>query len=99
MKQVEVPSLILFLTASTLWTLSLAVGTITQAQGVKYGGLLLISSLASYMQFTVAHECAHNTFSKNPWINETIGWIAAWFLGPSSSFPLFRHNHLLHHRY
>jgi fatty acid desaturase len=56
----------------------------------------LISTLAAYAAFTVAHDAAHRSVARAPWINEGVGRLSAWILtGP---FPALKEAHLAHHR-
>jgi len=61
---------------------------------------VLLATLLTYLAYTVLHESAHGTISgSHPslrWINEALGYAAAWIL----MIPLtaHRHEHLAHHR-
>lgn len=58
-------------------------------------------ALLTYAAYTVLHEAAHGTISGSQgsmrWLNETMGYLAAWIL----MIPLtaHRHEHLAHHRH
>lgn len=60
-----------------------------------------IAAFLTYLSYTVVHEAAHGTISGSNqslrWLNEALGYIAAWIL----MLPLtaHRHEHLAHHRH
>ena len=60
----------------------------------------LLMTVATYAAYTVLHEAAHGSISGSHtslrWLNEALGYIAAWIL----MIPLtaHRHEHLAHHR-
>ena len=62
------------------------------------GGVLM--ALLTYMSYTVLHDAAHGSINGSHkslrWVNEAMGYLAAWVLG----IPLtaHRHEHLAHHR-
>ena len=65
-----------------------------------FAGLLLMSVL-TYAAYTVLHDAAHGSISGSHkelrWLNEMLGYMAAWVL----MIPLtaHRHEHLAHHRH
>ena len=58
-------------------------------------------ALLTYLNYTVLHEAVHGSISGNHrslrWINEALGYLAAWIL----MIPLtaHRHEHVAHHRH
>lgn len=62
---------------------------------------MLLMSLLTYAAYTVLHEAAHGTISGSHsslrWVNELMGYLAAWVI----MIPLtaHRHEHLAHHRH
>src|ERR1044071_7262980 len=51
---------------------------------------VLVCAVCAYAQFTVAHDAAHRSVSRRPWLNEACGTAAALVLfGP---FEAFRRN-------
>ena len=60
----------------------------------------VLMTVATYAAYTVLHEAAHGSISGSHtslrWLNEALGYIAAWIL----MIPLtaHRHEHLAHHR-
>lgn len=60
----------------------------------------LLSTVCSYTQFTVAHDAVHRSVSKKyAKLNDLIGWIAQWWLGPTSTWEGLKYNHLEHHKH
>lgn len=59
---------------------------------------ILLSTLTSYSQFTVCHDAIHRAISKKyKFLNDVVGRISQFWLGPSSSWGAIRYNHLEHH--
>jgi fatty acid desaturase len=58
---------------------------------------LLISSAASYSHFTVAHDAVHHSVSRNRWINNSLGFMSQFWLGPTSNWWALKYCHLRHH--
>lgn len=62
---------------------------------------MVLMTLLTYAAYTVLHEAAHGTISGSHsslrWLNELMGYMAAWIL----MIPLtaHRHEHLAHHRH
>jgi fatty acid desaturase len=54
--------------------------------------------LAVYMLFTVSHEAAHHAASSSRHLNNWLGRIATFFVGPIG-FPVWRYVHMQHHRF
>ena len=60
----------------------------------------ILMTLLTYMSYTVLHDAAHGSINGGHkslrWVNEAMGYLAAWVLG----IPLtaHRHEHLAHHR-
>ena len=60
-----------------------------------------LMALVTYASYTVLHDAAHGSISGSHaslrWVNETMGYIAAWiFMMPLTAH---RHEHLAHHRH
>ena len=59
-----------------------------------------LMALLTYAAYTVLHEAAHGTISGSHtslrWLNEAMGYIAAWIL--MIPMTAHRHEHLAHHR-
>jgi beta-carotene hydroxylase len=60
--------------------------------------VVVIASFASYSQFTVTHESVHANVSRNKYVNDIIGIISSFWLGPFSNWFGFKMHHLVHHR-
>lgn len=62
---------------------------------------LLLTALATYACYTVLHEACHGSISGSRrdlrWLNETLGYAAAWVL--MIPMTAHRHEHLAHHRH
>lgn len=58
---------------------------------------IFTSCFVSYSQFTVTHESVHGNISKNKYINNIIGFISSFSLGPAGNWFGFREHHLAHH--
>jgi len=60
-----------------------------------------VVAILTYLNYTILHEAAHGSISGNRqslhWINEALGYMAAWIL----MLPLtaHRHEHMAHHRH
>ncbi|MBA2764781.1 MAG: fatty acid desaturase [Thermoleophilaceae bacterium] len=59
----------------------------------------LISAVASYVLFTVAHDAAHHSTSSNQQINRWIGRLAVPFFAPHAGMSTWRYIHMQHHRF
>jgi fatty acid desaturase len=59
----------------------------------------LISGVASYLLFTVAHDAAHHATSSRHGLNTWIGRIATPLFAPHAAFPVWRFIHMQHHRF
>ncbi len=60
-----------------------------------------LMAFVTYASYTVLHDAAHGSISGSHaslrWVNETMGYIAAWiFMMPLTAH---RHEHLAHHRH
>lgn len=60
---------------------------------------IIIISFSCYSQFTVIHEASHSNISKNRYLNDIIGLIASFWLGPTGNWYGFKFHHLDHHTY
>lgn len=58
---------------------------------------LLISSCCSYAHFTIVHDAIHGAVAKNRWINDTLGLLSQFWLGPTSNWWGLKYLHLRHH--
>lgn len=89
------PTLVLFGLALSMWVASSALavsGTWPWPVSVAFNWL------AVYMLFTVAHEAAHHAASASRTLNNWLGRIATFFVGPIG-FPVWRYVHMQHHRF
>ena len=89
------PTLSVFVFGICAWSLSSAL-----AIGGSWPWPLsvLCNWLAIYVLFTVAHEAAHHAASANQRLNDWLGRIATFFVGPIG-FPVWRYVHMQHHRF
>ncbi len=59
-----------------------------------------VIALLTYLSYTVLHEAVHGSITGNQqnlrWLNETLGYVAAWIL--MTPLTAHRHEHLAHHR-
>lgn len=60
---------------------------------------MFICTICCYAQFTVTHDAVHRAISKNRYINDTVGLLSQYWLGPTSNWFSFKYNHLEHHKY
>lgn len=89
------PTLVLFGSGLALWGGSTALAL----TGLWPWPLSVLANwLAVYLLFTVAHEAAHHSASAHHGINEWLGRIATFFVGPIG-FPVWRFVHMQHHRF
>jgi ring-1,2-phenylacetyl-CoA epoxidase subunit PaaE len=59
----------------------------------------LISAVASYLLFTVAHDASHHAASSDRRLNTLMGRIATPLFAPHAAFPVWRFIHMQHHRF
>jgi len=59
----------------------------------------LVSAIASYLLFTVAHDASHHSTSSDRRLNTWIGRISTAFFAPHAAFPVWRFIHMQHHRF
>lgn len=64
-----------------------------------YPLVLLVSGVAIYAVFTPLHDATHRSVSRNAWVNDGIGTLAAQLMVPGATTPLYRYLHLEHHRH
>jgi beta-carotene hydroxylase len=92
------PTVILAVVAAATY-----VGTLLLVVGdqMSLAPAVIILALASYATYTVLHEAAHGSISGNQrgmrWLNEALGYLAAWVL--LIPMTAHRHEHLAHHRH
>lgn len=92
----DLPMLMIFLTAVPLWCAGAWLGI----SGVVPAPIAVAAmALASYIGFTVMHECVHGNLSRYAALNILFGNIASFLLGPTSCFRAYRYLHLEHHRH
>jgi beta-carotene hydroxylase len=78
----------------------LATVGLTLAGMVPLGLSFALVTILTYLAYTLLHEAVHGSISGSRqsyrWVNETLGYMAAWIL----MIPLtaHRHEHLAHHR-
>lgn len=93
------PTISLFLTISILHLFSLDV---EKYNNFSYKRLwfLALHVFCCYAQFTVMHDASHGAISTtHNYLNDIFGWLAQLWMGPTSNFYAFRHNHKQHHKY
>lgn len=66
---------------------------------LPYWLVLIASSLAIYAIFTPLHDATHRAVSKNAFLNDLLGTIAAQPLLPGFTVGIYRYLHLEHHRH
>lgn len=90
------PTLLLFLLCVSLFA-----GSITLAlQGrISVFASVALSTIASYISYSIVHEAAHNSISTNRTLNDCIGRVAMLGFSVTPSFVTYRHLHLVHHRF
>jgi fatty acid desaturase len=94
--EVARPTLLLFAAGSGLW----AASTAAALTGVwPWPVSTLLNTAAAFLLFTVSHEAAHNTISRHPLVNATLGRLSmlAWATVPM--FRTYRFVHTQHHRF
>ena len=81
---------------------SYVVTVVSALAGVlSLGFAVPLVAILTYLNYTILHESAHGSISGNRkslhWINEALGYMAAWIL----MIPLtaHRHEHMAHHRH
>ncbi len=90
------PTLILFLACVSLFAGSIVLGL----RGViSLPVSVALSTVASYISYSITHEAAHNAISTHRWLNDGIGRFAMLGFSITPSFETYRYLHLVHHRY
>lgn len=78
----------------------LAAVTLTAAGWLPLAAAIPLVAVLTYLAYTTAHEAAHGTISGSRqsmrWLNEALGYAAAWIL--MIPMTAHRHEHLAHHR-
>ena len=59
--------------------------------------LLPVQGILIIFNFTLLHECTHQSPFRSLWLNEAVGWITGAAVG--LPFIWFRYFHLAHHRF
>jgi fatty acid desaturase len=90
------PTLALMLGSLALWSGSAAA---LLADVWPWWVSTLVSAVASYLLFTVAHDASHHAASSDRRLNTWIGRIATAFFAPHAAFPVWRFIHMQHHRF
>ncbi|MBS9533134.1 fatty acid desaturase [Mycobacterium sp. M1] len=60
---------------------------------------IALSTLVTYVMFSVTHETTHNSLCGPRWINAAVGRFTWLFVVPTFSLPAWGYVHLQHHRY
>jgi ring-1,2-phenylacetyl-CoA epoxidase subunit PaaE len=60
---------------------------------------VLLSTVAAYMLFTVAHDASHRSLSRYEPVNVWLGRISLLFFAPIAGFATWRYIHMQHHRF
>jgi fatty acid desaturase len=90
------PTVALLLGGLLMWTGSAAA---TLAGVWPWWVSTLISGVASYLMFTVAHDAGHHAASSDSTLNKWIGRVATPFFAPHAGFTTWRFIHMQHHRF
>lgn len=80
---------------------ALFIGSITLAlRGVISAPVsIALSTVASYISYSIVHEAAHNAISTNKPLNDWIGRISLLGISITPFFETYRFLHLVHHRH
>ena len=90
------PTLVLMLGAIALWSGS----AVALLAGLwPWWVSTVISAVASYLLFTVAHDAAHNAVSSDRTLNKWMGRISTPFFAPHAGLSAWRFIHMQHHRF
>lgn len=93
---VVLPTITLFAFALVIWCGSAALGV----SGVWPAPIsVVVSGIAAFLMFTVAHECSHASASSVHGINLWLGRIATPFFTVVGGFSMLRFIHMQHHRF
>jgi fatty acid desaturase len=60
---------------------------------------VLVSAVAAYLLFTVAHDAAHHAAARDSGLNRWLGRLSVPLFAPIASFPVWRFIHMQHHRF
>jgi fatty acid desaturase len=60
---------------------------------------VLVSAVASYLLFTVAHDASHRSLSSHEAVNVWLGRVSLFFFAPHAAFRTWRFIHMQHHRF
>src|SRR5215207_185519 len=89
------PTLAVFGLAFSIWIVSSALAI---SGSWPWPVSVVFNWLAVYLLFTVSHEAAHHAASSSRHLNNWLGRIATFFVGPIG-FPVWRYVHMQHHRF
>ncbi len=90
------PTVAILLVGGALWCFVVYLATLRQISFLVAVPLL---SLLSYVLFTPMHEAVHRSAARSPAVNALIGYLASFFLGPTSCFRAYAFLHQEHHRW
>jgi fatty acid desaturase len=79
------------------WGLILLVGALIWARVPFWWALIPVQGVLLAFNFTLAHECTHQTPFRSIWLNEAVGRLAAFVI--FLPFLWFRFFHMAHHRF
>lgn len=61
--------------------------------------IIPLSTMVTYVMFSVAHETTHYSFCSVRWVNSVVGRLAWFFVVPMFSLRAWGYIHIQHHRY
>ena len=79
------------------WGATALVSWLIYVQIPFWWALLPVQGILIIFNFTLLHECTHQSPFRSLWLNETAGWISGAIVG--LPFIWFRYFHLAHHRF
>lgn len=78
----------------------LTVVVLREFSWISYAAAMVVLTCCMFSMFTVAHDAAHGSISKDfKWVNEIIGRISFGSIGPFGCFAPWRWVHHMHHKY
>jgi ring-1,2-phenylacetyl-CoA epoxidase subunit PaaE len=91
------PTVFLFL--ANLFVM-LSVVILREFSWVSYWAVTFVLTCSMFVMFTVAHDAAHGSISKDfKWLNGIVGRISFGCLGPLGCFVAWKWIHHMHHKY
>ena len=93
---IALPVLGLFVGGWALWigsTAAVVAGPLPWVAGA------VLNAIAGFLLFTVAHDTAHNSVSKNEHVTTWLGRFTTPMFAPQASYRVWRFIHMQHHRF